>query len=229
MEVKKSKKASLEGTQSTSILMGIVVGLSFMFIAFEYAQRDIVIDEIDMSGDILVEEEIIEITRRFTPPPPPPPETVQADLIDIVEDNTLEEEVEFQSTEDEQKDAVIINYNYGEGDGEGEVYADEEIFAVVEEMPSFPGGDAALMSYITKNIKYPSIATENGIQGRVICTFVINRDGKVTNAEVIRSVDPSLDKEALRVINNMPAWKPGKQRGKPVRVKYTLPIVFRLN
>lgn len=228
MEVKKSKKASLEGTQSTSILMGIVVGLSFMFIAFEYAQRDIVIDEIDTSGDILVEEEIIEITRRFTPPPPPPPETVQADLIDIVEDNTLEEEVEFQSTEDEQKDAVIINYNYGEGDGEGEVYADEEIFAVVEEMPSFPGGDAALMSYISKNIKYPSIATENGIQGRVICTFVINRDGKVTNAEVIRSVDPSLDKEALRVINNMPAWKPGKQRGKPVRVKYTLPIVFRL-
>lgn len=229
MEVKKSKKASLEGTQSTNILMGIVVGLSFMFIAFEYAQRDIVIDEIDTSGDILVEEEIIEITRRFTPPPPPPPETVQADLIDIVEDNTLEEEVEFQSTEDEQKDAVIINYNYGEGDGEGEVYGDEEIFAVVEEMPSFPGGDAALMSYITKNIKYPSIATENGIQGRVICTFVINRDGKVTNAEVIRSVDPSLDKEALRVINNMPAWKPGKQRGKPVRVKYTLPIVFRLN
>lgn len=226
MEVKKSKKASLEGTQSTNILMGIVVGLSFMFIAFEYAQRDLVIDEIDMSGDILVEEEIIEITRRFTPPPPPPPETVQADLIDIVEDNTLEEEVEFQSTEDEQKDAVIINY--GEGDGEGEVYAEDEIFAVVEEMPSFPGGDAALMSYISKNIKYPSIATENGIQGRVICTFVINRDGKVTNAEVIRSVDPSLDKEALRVINNMPAWKPGKQRGKPVRVKYTLPIVFRL-
>lgn len=227
MEVKKSKKASLEGTQSTNILMGIVVGLSFMFIAFEYAQRDIVIDEIDTSGDILVEEEIIEITRRFTPPPPPPPETVQADLIDIVEDNTLEEEVEFQSTEDEQKDAVIINY--GEGDGEGEVYAEDEIFAVVEEMPSFPGGEAALMSYISKNIKYPSIATENGIQGRVICTFVINRDGKVTNAEVIRSVDPSLDKEALRVINNMPAWKPGKQRGKPVRVKYTLPIVFRLN
>lgn len=226
MEVKKSKKASLEGTQSTNILMGIVVGLSFMFIAFEYAQRDIVIDEIDTSGDILVEEEIIEITRRFTPPPPPPPETVQADLIDIVEDNTLEEEVEFQSTEDEQKDAVIINY--GEGDGEGEVYAEDEIFAVVEEMPSFPGGDAALMSYISKSIKYPSIAQENGIQGRVICTFVINRDGKVTNAEVIRSVDPSLDKEALRVINNMPAWKPGKQRGKPVRVKYTLPIVFRL-
>lgn len=226
MEVKKSKKASLEGTQSTNILMGIVVGLSFMFIAFEYAQRDIVIDEIDTSGDILVEEEIIEITRRFTPPPPPPPETVQADLIDIVEDNTLEEEVEFQSTEDVQKDAVIINY--GEGDGEGEVYADDEIFAVVEEMPSFPGGDAALMSYISKSIKYPSIAQENGIQGRVICTFVINRDGKVTNAEVIRSVDPSLDKEALRVINNMPTWKPGKQRGKPVRVKYTLPIVFRL-
>ena len=100
---------------------------------------------------------------------------------------------------------------------------------VVEEMPEFPGGQAALMSFIAKSIKYPVVAQENGIQGRVTCSFVVNKDGSIVDAEVIRGIDPSLDKEALRVINTMPKWKPGKQRGKPVRVKFTVPINFRLN
>lgn len=91
-----------------------------------------------------------------------------------------------------------------------------------------PGGDAELLKFIAKSIKYPVIAQENGIQGRVICAFVVNRDGSVVDAEVLRGVDPSLDKEALRVIGTMPKWTPGKQRGKPVRVKYTVPITFRL-
>jgi protein TonB len=95
-------------------------------------------------------------------------------------------------------------------------------------MPQFPGGDAELLRFVNKSIKYPGIAQDNGIQGRVTCSFVINRDGSVTDAEVVRGVDPSLDKEALRVINTMPNWTPGKQRGKPVRVKYTIPITFRL-
>ena len=104
----------------------------------------------------------------------------------------------------------------------------QQIFTVVEEMPKFPGGDAELLKFIAKSIKYPVIAQENGIQGRVICAFVVNRDGSVVDAEVLRGVDPSLDKEALRVIGTMPKWTPGKQRGKPVRVKYTVPITFRL-
>ena len=95
-------------------------------------------------------------------------------------------------------------------------------------MPEFPGGQAELMSYIAKSIKYPVVAQENGIQGRVTCTFVVNKDGTIVDAQVVRGIDPALDKEALRVINSMPKWKPGKQRGKPVRVKFTLPVTFRL-
>ena len=105
---------------------------------------------------------------------------------------------------------------------------EQTIFEVVENMPDFPGGQAALMQYLAKNIKYPTIAQENGTQGRVIVQFVVNRDGSIVDAKVVRSVDPYLDKEALRVINTMPKWKPGMQRGKPVRVKFTVPVMFRL-
>ena len=168
---------------------------------------------------------MVEITRQYIPPPPPPPQTVQSDLIQIVEDNTLEEDVEFESMEDDPEEAIIQNY-----DGEfSEDYDPEgEVFVVVEEMPSFPGGESAMQAFIRKNLKYPQIALENGISGRVICTFVIDGKGKITGVEVLRSVDPNLDREALRVINMMPDWKPGKQQGKPVRVRYTLPVVFRL-
>jgi protein TonB len=102
---------------------------------------------------------------------------------------------------------------------------EDEIFAVAEQQPEFPGD---LMKYLHDKIKYPSIAQENGIQGRVICTFVVNKDGSIVDIKVVRSVDAALDKEAIRVIENMPKWRPGKQAGKPVRVKYTLPVVFRL-
>jgi len=95
-------------------------------------------------------------------------------------------------------------------------------------MPSFPGGDADLFKFLSNNVKYPVIAQENGIQGRVICQFVVNKDGSIVDVEVVRAVDPSLDKEAIRVIKSMPNWTPGKQRGKSVRVKYTLPVNFKL-
>lgn len=105
---------------------------------------------------------------------------------------------------------------------------EEKVFDVVEQMPSFPGGDAALFEYLSKNIRYPAIAEENGVQGRVIITFVVERDGHITDVKVIKSVDPSLDKEARRVVSGMPKWIPGKQNGSAVRVKYTVPVTFRL-
>ena len=111
---------------------------------------------------------------------------------------------------------------------EEEEESSQQIFTVVETMPEFPGGQGALLQYLAKSIKYPVIAQENGIQGRVSCSFVVNKDGSIVDAEVIRGVDPSLDKEALRVINSMPKWNPGMQRNKPVRVKYTVPVMFRL-
>ena len=104
----------------------------------------------------------------------------------------------------------------------------QQVFDVVEQMPSFPGGMAALMAYLQKSIKYPPVAEENGIQGRVVCTFVVERDGSVTDVKVAKSVDPSLDKEAVRVVKSMPKWNPGMQNGSPVRVKYNVPVQFKL-
>lgn len=105
---------------------------------------------------------------------------------------------------------------------------ENKVFDVVEQMPSYPGGMGALMQYLSSSIKYPVIAEENGIQGRVICTFVVERDGSITDVRIAKSVDPSLDKEAQRVVSKMPRWIPGKQNGSAVRVKYTLPVTFRL-
>ena len=103
-----------------------------------------------------------------------------------------------------------------------------KVFDVVEQMPSFPGGPSALMQYLSSNIKYPVVAEENGVQGRVVCTFVVEKDGSITDVRVVKSVDPSLDKEAVRVVKSMPKWIPGKQNGSAVRVKYTVPVTFRL-
>lgn len=105
---------------------------------------------------------------------------------------------------------------------------EQKVFDVVEQMPSFPGGPNALFEYLSKNIKYPAIAEENGVQGRVIVTFVVERDGSITDVKVAKSVDPALDKEAQRVVRGMPHWIPGKQNGSAVRVKYTVPVTFRL-
>ena len=106
--------------------------------------------------------------------------------------------------------------------------ADNKVFDVVEQMPSFPGGQAALFQWLSSNLKYPVVAEDNGVQGRVIVTFVVERDGSITDVKVVKSVDPSLDKEAVRLVKSMPKWIPGKQKGEAVRVKYTVPVTFRL-
>ena len=103
-----------------------------------------------------------------------------------------------------------------------------KVFDVVEEMPQFPGGSSAMFQYISSSIKYPVKAEENGIQGRVVCTFVVDTDGSISDVKVVKSVDPTLDKEAKRIVQEMPKWIPGKQDGAPVRVKYTVPVTFRL-
>ncbi len=105
---------------------------------------------------------------------------------------------------------------------------EQKVFDVVEQMPSFPGGPAALMSYLSQNTKYPVVAQENNVQGRVVVSFVVERDGSITDVRVVRSVDPSLDKEATRVVKSMPHWIPGKQNGSTVRVKYNVPVSFKL-
>lgn len=114
-------------------------------------------------------------------------------------------------------------------DGNSELVDTDKIYEQVEEMPSFPGGSNALLSFIAANLEYPVVAQETGIQGRVIVKFVVEKDGRITDVEITRSVDPSLDREAMRIVKAMPKWKPGKLKGNCVRVKYTVPIVFRLS
>ena len=226
MEIKKNPKADLENRKLTFILIGLTTILAALFVAFEWTTSDVVKHDNTGVSEGLFEEEIIPPTvQEATPPPPPPPAPVVEEIINIVEDDKEIEQVEIQSSEDDQKEAQKIIEMPAPVEEEE---VTNEIFTVVEDMPQFPGGDAALLSYIGKSVKYPVIAQENGIQGRVIVSFVVERDGSVADAVVVRGVDPSLDKEALRVVNSMPKWTPGKQRGKPVRVKYTLPVTFRL-
>lgn len=229
MEIKKSPKADLERGKTLSILMGLVVALAIVFVGFEWSEKDIKVASASEGVTDIIAEEEVEITRQEnTPPPPPPPPPPQAaEVLNVVEDDVKLDQQDILSSEDNQKVAQIATYTPPAVVEEEEESA-QQIFTVVEEMPQFPGGDGELLKFIAKSIKYPVIAQENGIQGRVICSFVVNRDGSVVDAEVMRGVDASLDKEALRVIATMPKWKPGKQRGKPVRVKYTVPITFRL-
>jgi tonB family C-terminal domain len=148
-----------------------------------------------------------------------------AELLEIVDDKA---EIDESTTIINEDNVAPVEVKYVPVQVVEEEPEEQTIFEVVENMPDFPGGQAALMLYLAKNIKYPTIAQENGTQGRVIVQFVVNKDGSIVDAKVVRSVDPYLDKEALRVINTMPKWKPGMQRGKPVRVKFTVPVMFRL-
>ena len=230
MEVKKSPKADLEKGKGLSLLMGFVIALGILYVGFEWGSRDIKVATADEGvKDVVVEEEI-EITRQDNtpPPPPPPPPAPIADQLNVVDDDIELDEQEIISSEDDQSQVQQQTYVAPAPVEEVEEEAEEQIFTVVENNPEFPGGAAALMKYLKDNINYPVIAQENGIQGRVICQFVVNRDGKIVDAVVLRGVDPSLDKEALRVVNSMPKWNPGEQRGKPVRVRFTLPVQFKL-
>ena len=225
MQLKKSQKASLEDKKLTYVLLGFVFVLSLCYVALEWTEKEVTKYEVaDM--DFQFEEEIeIQQTSQETTPPPPPPPVQEVEVLNVVEDDVETETIEI-NTEDDKDVEVIIQAPV-------EVKEDEEdeevVFVVVETMPEFPGGQQALFKYLSENVKYPVIAQENGIQGRVICQFVVNKDGKIVDVEVVRSGgDPSLDKEAIRVIKSMPPWKPGKQRGKAVRVKYTVPVNFRL-
>ncbi|MDG5799233.1 energy transducer TonB [Marinilabiliaceae bacterium ANBcel2] len=226
METKKSPKADLESKKTTFMQIGFVVVLSLVLIAFEWTSTDVNVDMTLMVEEEEVEEEIIPITRQeeVQPPPPPPPPAV-SDILNIVDDDVdLDEELEIMDTEFDDEREIDYTDIYEEEEDRD----DGEVFMIVEDMPEFPGGQQALQRYLAESIRYPVIAQENGIQGRVYVQFVIDADGSVTNATILRGVDPSLDREALRVVNNMPDWEPGRQRDRPVRVSYTVPINFVL-
>lgn len=226
MEVKKSPKADLENKRSMYVLLGLVLALSFMYICFEWTETEVKKVEIAVSDQIEIEEEMVQQTIQQNtppPPPPPPPAAVTNEVLEIVKN---EEVVESREIKGEDVNQVVeIPTVVEQPTVEEDI---EEIFVIVQEKPSFPGGDKALMEYLSKNINYPTIAAEAGIKGRVTVSFVVNRDGKIVDVQVVRGVHASLDKEAIRVVQSMPAWKPGMQNGKAVRTKYTLPVMFKL-
>lgn len=228
MEVKKTPKADLEGKKGIFFEIGLALSLAVLLFAFEWKTSTAEVNTFNTVAEEQIEEEIIPITQQMLkPPPPPPPAPKLTDLIDIVEDDTqIDEELEIMDAEDQSENRKVETVT-DFGDYGTEDTGETEVFAVVEDMPSFPGGNVT--KWIGKNVKYPVIAAENGIQGKVFVQFVIEKDGSITDVKVVRGVDASLDKEAIRVIQSMPKWKPGKQRGKPVRVSYTLPINFQLS
>ena len=223
MEEKKSPKANLENKKLMFTQIGLIISLAVAWIVFEiksYDKREFA----DVGRTVeIVEEEMVEITKQEQKPQPVevPKQTTQ---IQVVEDDVEVEDIEINADVDQNE--VIEEYVAPEVEEEDVVEA--EVFTIVEEMPEYPGGLSKLTDYLTKNIKYPQMARESGIQGRVFVNFVVEPDGSVSNINVMRSLGGGCDEEAVRVVKNMPKWKPGKQRGKPVRVSYILPIVFTL-
>ncbi len=226
MEIKKSPKADLESKKSTFVLIGLVVTLFVIWRVFEYKSYDKqVVDNLQTAVEV-IEEEMVEITKQEQPKPQPPAPKPQVTQIEVV-DNEEEIEDEIEIDAEVSQDEVIEEY-FAPAEIEEEEIVEAEIFKVVEEMPEFPGGAAKMMEYIQKNMKYPLMARESDIQGRVFVNFVVEPDGSISNVTVMRGIGGGCDEEALRVVNSMPKWKPGKQRGSAVRCSFTVPIIFKL-
>ena len=231
MEIKKSPKASLENKKFMFMEIGLICALLIVLGAFEWSTTEgINLDELGDETAVVIEEEQVPITQEEQlPPPEVPKEPVMSDIIDIVDDDVKVEDNFLISTEDDASLGVEIK-DYVVEQQEEEVVEEEEVpFAIVEQKPTFQGGDAnTFTKWVFSKIVYPEIAKENGVQGRVTLQFTIDTDGSVKNVKVLRGVDSSLDKEAVRVVSSSPKWKPGMQRNKPVKVKYTFPVVFQL-
>ena len=229
MEIKKSEKANLENKKLLFLELGLIISLGITWFAFEWTSKETVVSVLEDTTEVLIEEEIIPITQETPPPPPSAPKIpVLSDQIDIVDDEIEVNDDLFMNLEDDSNMGVEI-MEYVEV-VEEEVVEEEAIpFQLVEEKPSFQGGDANQFSkWVNSKLEYPEIAKENGVQGRVTLQFTVEKDGSVTKVKVLRGVDPSLDKEAVRVVSMSPKWKPGKQRDRAVPVTYTFPVIFQL-
>ena len=229
MEIKKSAKASLENKKLLFTEIGLVLALLVVYGAFNYSSKEAKVAALEDTTEMAEVEEMVAIQNE---PPPPPPEApnipVLSDQIDIVDDEIKVDDL-FVSLEDDANTGVEI-MDYKEEEVKEEEVEEEAIpFQLVEEKPSFNGGDANEFSkWVNSKLVYPEIAKENGVSGRVTLQFTVEADGRVTNVKVLRGVDESLDKEAVRVVSSSPKWKPGKQRDRAVKVTYTFPVIFQL-
>ena len=229
MEIKKSEKASLENKRLLFTEIGLVVALLIVYLGFNWSSKDAKVAVLEDTTQVVAEEEMIAIQNELPPPPPEAPSIpVLSDVIDIVEDDIKLDDDLFINLEDNNQAIEIQDYKEAEVEEE-EVEEEAIPFQLVEQKPSFNGGDANEFSKsVNSRLVYPEIAKENGVQGRVTLQFTVEADGRVTNVRVLRGVDESLDKEAVRVVSSSPKWKPGKQRDRAVKVTYTFPVIFQL-
>lgn len=229
MEVKKSKKASLENKRLLFTEIGLVAALLVVWGAFEHTSKESKVSVLEGENLAVEVEDMVPITQETPPPPEAAPKIpILSDQIDIVDDEIKIDDNLFQNLEDDANLGVEI-MDYVE-EAQEEVVEEETIpFQLVEEKPTFQGGDAnEFTKWVNSKLVYPEIAKENGVQGKVTLQFTVNTDGSVSNVKVLRGIDSSLDKEAVRVVSSSPKWKPGKQRDRPVKVTYTFPVIFQL-
>ncbi len=223
MEIKKNEKADLERKKPIFVQIGLLLATSLVLFGFEYKSYEKEVVQQSISQNVEIEQIEIQQTQRNETPPPPPAQQITT-ILNIVDDKiVIDNEIEIDADVDNNQ----TEYSYVETTQETEV-VEAEIFTVVEENPTFPGGDEARMKYLQENIKYPQMARESGIQGTVYVTFVVEPSGNITNIKILRGIGGGCDEEASRVVSLMPKWVPGKQRGKSVRVQFNMPIRFVL-
>lgn len=226
MEIKKAPQADLERGKALSLLLGLVVAISLVFVGLNWTSR-ISEEKIEEAASDFTREDVMLVKDEMPEETPPEPE-VQVQVQQLpqeitVVDNSVTIENRFVSI-DEDKPApppVVV--------AAPEPEVEDQIFEVVEKEAQYPGGPEAMLKYLRQNVEYPPIAQDNGIQGRVYIEFVVEKDGTPTQFKILKGVDPALDKEALRVAKTMKKWIPGEQQGKKVRSKFKLPVLFRLN
>ena len=220
MQLRKNPEADLERRKLSFWMIGALTALAITLVAFEWTTFDRSREDLGALELDLIEEEVIPPSA--TPPPPPPPPPAPTQVIEIVDDE--EEVVETETVEMEVQENTEVQAPVQR---EEEV-VEEQIFTIVEDMPAYPGGELEMRKYLGKSIKYPQMAQDAGIQGTVFLTFEVDKDGKIKDVKVLRGIGGGCDEEAIRVVKAMPQWSPGKQRGKPVRVQFNLPVKFTL-
>jgi protein TonB len=234
LELKKSSKADLERKRIYFFFAGLFLSSGLLYFILEWKYIPAMPDDGDLSSFVTLDEEIEILEDNFTSPkealPEMPPAIVQtpvtAEIFDVVKNATQLKPLEFVSVEDPFDESLQETLQQEILALDASPPSDEPLYIQVDEMPEFPGGDQAFIQYLATNVRYTSRARFLKVSGQVFCSFIIDRDGKVTRPEVIKGLDIDLDREAIRVIQSMPDWKPGKNKNKPLRVKYIVPITF---
>ncbi len=223
VEIKKNPKADLTRTTGLFLNVGLVLSLLLVIFAFEkkvYDDGSLV----NLNAQAEDFEDLMDIPQTEQPPPPPP-KKVQPEIIEIPDEEEIEEEIEIDLDVEMTEETVIEEVVFEEAPEEEEA---DEIFTIVEDQPLPIGGMSAFYQFVQKKLKYPAQARRMGIEGKVYVQFVVDKDGRLTEVQAVKGIGAGCDEEAVRVIKQAPKWKPGKQRGRSVKVRMILPITFRL-